>query len=119
MNSSAAMNCDTFQQLMDGARAVYAACDDVAMDGAGASNCFVCLSPCSGASRPCAHCEKVACEKCMRECAGCHGAFCSFCSKNDYSARFTRVFCFDCEDQAGQGRDHLAPSDMQLESGHY
>ena len=113
------MVCDTFQQLMDGARAAYAARDDVAMDGTGAQNCFVCLSGCSEGSPPCAHCERLACESCMNVCDECRGFFCSFCSKSDYSARFTRVYCFECKAKVGERRHHLAPSDMKLESGHY
>jgi hypothetical protein len=54
----------------------------------------------------CSHCDKRACELCLRECSACQDFFCSVCSRIDYGQRFERAFCFDCSDQAVRAAMH-------------
>ena len=48
----------------------------------------------------CAYCERPACEGCARRCEACDGLFCAVCSTVDYQARYERVVCLSCAEEA-------------------
>ena len=50
----------------------------------------------------CAYCERPACEGCARRCEACDGLFCAVCSTVDYQARYERVVCLSCAEDAAR-----------------
>ncbi|CAM6085012.1 unnamed protein product [Calypogeia fissa] len=57
--------------------------------------CHVCKCPPSS-DKVCFHCSRNCCEQCCIRCEGCEELFCSVCSTSNYSERYERSFCFDC-----------------------
>ena len=55
-------------------------------------------APCTA----CAYCERPACEGCARRCEACDGLFCAVCSPVDYQARYERVVCLSCAEDAAR-----------------
>jgi hypothetical protein len=55
-------------------------------------------APCAA----CAYCERPACEGCARRCEACDGLFCAVCSTVDYQARYERVVCLSCAEDAAR-----------------
>ena len=55
-------------------------------------------APCAA----CAYCERPACEGCARRCEACDGLFCAVCSTVDYQARYERVVCLSCAEEAAR-----------------
>lgn len=59
-------------------------------------SCLSILHP--NTSIKCNYCEHLFCQhSCLRSCDGCQGKFCMFCVSTDFSQRYERLLCVDCQ----------------------
>ena len=65
----------------------------------GDERCRVCASAVDDRAIECAHCEYLVCEIHSLMCDECQDIYCTVCSTLDYSGRFERGLCLDCNEE--------------------
>jgi len=60
------------------------------------TGCYICTRKTQTA--PCPHCSRFICKACFSDCEVCSETVCRFCSATNFSKKYERVLCLECND---------------------